>query len=71
MERWLKRSLYKKEKIDIIYLSKSNELTKRTIRVIQFNEDRILAYCYLKERLRLFSVENILAVELTRNHYGA
>ncbi|MFD1038928.1 hypothetical protein ACFQ3N_11075 [Virgibacillus byunsanensis] len=64
MRGMLQRSIDNKEKIVIFYMDKDNTVTKRSIRVINFNEDTILAYCYWRRKIRTFKLNNILSVGL-------
>ncbi len=49
------------EKLEIVYMSSSGTLTQRTVRVVSYDEVQVLAYCYLRNEIRRFSKENILA----------
>ncbi|RKQ29665.1 hypothetical protein [Oceanobacillus halophilus] len=71
MNKLLLQSINQQKRLYIIYLSNTNQITKRMIRVIRINEDRVLAYCYFKQKFRIFKLENILAVEPVREHFGA
>lgn len=56
----LRTSLSEHKIIDIIYL-KGNEITQRKIKVTKINNNDIEAYCYLRNNIRHFKKENILA----------
>ncbi|MCA0969046.1 hypothetical protein LCM20_00415 [Halobacillus litoralis] len=62
MEFLLKRSLEDKMKLDIIYVSKSGDVTQRTIRVVRIREDHVAAYCFERREVRTFRRENILSL---------
>ncbi|WP_156288605.1 WYL domain-containing protein [Oceanobacillus salinisoli] len=70
MKNLLIRSINHNEKFRMIYLSNTNQISQRTIRVIRMNEDSILAYCYEKRKVRMFNLRNILAVELMGKRFG-
>lgn len=48
--------------VDMIYLAKDGEVSKRRIKVLQVNEVLFKAYCYLRKSLRTFRVDNVLAL---------
>ncbi|WP_342772327.1 hypothetical protein [Bacillus yapensis] len=48
--------------VEMIYLSSTNQFTKRKIVVSHINDTTIRAYCYLRKQSRLFKIENILSV---------
>lgn len=52
--------------IDMIYQGEKGKLTQRRIRVTEIQDHHIKAYCYLRHSLRLFKIENILAVATIR-----
>ncbi|KPH71571.1 MULTISPECIES: hypothetical protein [Bacillaceae] len=63
MIKLLNHSLQTREKIKIIYYSNDKKLSQRTIKVIKMNDSNVLAYCYMKHSVRVFKLDNILAVE--------
>ncbi|MEQ2525778.1 hypothetical protein WMO40_03605 [Bacillaceae bacterium CLA-AA-H227] len=62
MDRLLLRSLNEQIPVEMIYLSTTNQFTKRKIIVTHINDTTIRAYCYLRKQSRLFKIENILSV---------
>ena len=48
------------KRLTIIY-SKGDGITKRDIRVVEIGRDHILAYCYLRNKMRTFKKAGILA----------
>ncbi|MEW9096150.1 MAG: hypothetical protein AB2417_13810 [Clostridiaceae bacterium] len=60
----LRTSLVEHKIIDIMYL-RGNEITQRKIKVIKINDNDIEAYCYLRNNIRHFKKENILAAMYT------
>lgn len=46
--------------ITIVYLGSSG-ISERNIRVLEINEDRVKAYCYLRKQVRYFKNGNILS----------
>ncbi|MEA4962645.1 hypothetical protein [Lutispora sp.] len=60
IEHVLKASLERGSIITIIYNGKS-EMSERNIKVLEMQEDKIKAYCYLRKQVRNFKLENILS----------
>jgi len=48
--------------VDIMYMAKSGEVTKRRIKVIKLQGDSFQAYCFLRKTKRTFKVDSILAL---------
>jgi predicted DNA-binding transcriptional regulator YafY len=46
--------------VTIIY-QKGSEITKRNIQVIDINDNHVKAFCYLRNELRIFKLDNILS----------
>jgi len=61
----LKSSLEKGNIITIIY-AKGNVITKRNIQVLEMDDSKIKAYCYLRCQNRIFKKDNILAADFYR-----
>lgn len=47
--------------VDMIYLAKNGDVSKRRIKVLQIDGDLFRAYCYLRRSNRTFKIDNILA----------
>lgn len=71
MKKRLMRSIQSKEKIEMIYLSKDNQVSQRMIRVLKINDEMIMAYCYTRRTIRTFKLENILSVGSVKKRMGA
>lgn len=48
--------------VDMIYVAKSNEVSKRRIKITKVNSDTFCAYCFLKQAKRTFTIDNVLAL---------
>ena len=66
MKHLLKRSFEESFPIEIIYQSKDQQITKRTILVKAINETYIKAYCFSKKQVRIFRINSILAAATER-----
>ncbi len=51
----------RKQLIDIMYISKSGEITKRTVKVTKVEESTFTAYCFGKRASRTFLLSNVLS----------
>lgn len=48
--------------LEMMYLSKSGEVSKQKIKVLQVCEVSFRAYCYLRKSKRTFTIDNVLAL---------
>ena len=48
--------------VEIIYLDKQGSITQRFIEVRSIKKKYACAYCFTKQGLRVFNLENVLAV---------
>ncbi|WP_047980797.1 hypothetical protein [Ornithinibacillus contaminans] len=65
------RSIEKKEKIVIIYMDQYERVTQRYVRVIRMDEHTIMAYCYWRKKIRMFTKQNILSAGPIQKKLGA
>ncbi|GGA72366.1 hypothetical protein [Ornithinibacillus halotolerans] len=65
------RSKENKIPIVIYYIDSQNNITQRTIRVVNIHDNFITAYCYLRKKVRTFKYENILSADTVRKRVGA
>jgi len=63
-DKYLKTSLEGHKVITIMYMKKT-EITQRKIKVLKINDEDIEAYCYLRQGIRHFKKDNILAAQYT------
>ncbi|QNU66907.1 hypothetical protein EHE19_019110 [Ruminiclostridium herbifermentans] len=66
---FLKASLERNRIIRIMYL-KDNEITERNIKVLDISDSNIRAFCYLRSKIRVFKLENILSASFKVSNYG-
>ncbi|WP_206529901.1 WYL domain-containing protein [Brevibacillus sp. SYP-B805] len=62
IRRDLQRFFAAGERIDIIYLDRRGQVTKRMLRILGLTDSRLKAYCYTRRAPRVFDIANILAV---------
>ncbi|QNU66950.1 hypothetical protein EHE19_019340 [Ruminiclostridium herbifermentans] len=66
---FLKASLERNRIIRIMYL-KDNEITERNIRVLEISDSNIRAFCFLRNQIRVFKLENILSASFKVSKCG-
>ncbi|BAQ11281.1 hypothetical protein OXB_2810 [Bacillus sp. OxB-1] len=62
MRKILERSVKYGEVLDMIYLAKDGQISKRRVKMIQVGEASFRAYCYMRESRRTFLIDNVLAL---------
>ncbi|WP_102346851.1 hypothetical protein [Bacillus sp. Marseille-P3661] len=62
MLKILKNALKDHTLVEIIYVTKNGVISQRIIYVKAITENNIKSFCYLRKRIRIFKIENILAV---------
>ena len=62
MKDQLIKVLQRNQLVDMMYIAKSGEISKRRIKVIQITDDSFNAFCFLKQAKRTFIIDNVLAL---------
>ncbi|MFJ9497771.1 WYL domain-containing protein [Brevibacillus centrosporus] len=62
MLRELKRYLAADQLVDVIYLDRQGETSKRTLHLQSIEGGSIKAYCLSRRAPRVFKIDNILAI---------
>lgn len=62
MKEQLWKVFVRNQLVDMMYIAKSGEITKRRIKVTKISDDSFSAYCFLKHSKRTFKIENVLAL---------
>ena len=64
MIRELNKYWQRRQVIEMIYLGKNGETSRRMVRIIELDAagQRMKAYCYVRKAYRVFAVANILAI---------
>lgn len=65
IDYYLKASRDKNIIVNIIY-SSEDKITQRYIRVFDIKDGYVKAFCYLRNKIRLFKLENILSAEFVK-----
>ena len=66
----LKVSLESNRIVTIIY-SGSSGISERNVKVMEMQDDKVKAYCYLRKQVRYFKKENILSAAYFQKKYRA
>ncbi|MGG0663299.1 transcriptional regulator [Viridibacillus arvi] len=61
MKEQLIKAMQRNQLVDLMYISKSGEISKRRVKVIKITSDSFQAYCFLKNAKRTFILDNVLA----------
>jgi predicted DNA-binding transcriptional regulator YafY len=48
--------------VNVMYLAKNGEVTKRKIKVLKMTGESFQAYCFLRNTKRTFLIDNVLAL---------
>lgn len=58
----LLKSLRYGQIVDVMYMAKNGEVTKRRIKLIKLYGESFQAYCFLRNTKRTFKIDNVLAL---------
>lgn len=62
MKEQLIKAMQRNQFVNMMYLAKSGEVSKRRIKIIKIAGDTFQAYCFTKQANRTFTINNVLAV---------
>lgn len=62
MKEQLIKAMQYHQLVNIMYMSKSGEITKRRVKLLKITGDKFQAFCFLKHAKRTFIIDNVLAV---------
>lgn len=62
MDGLLLRSIEENFPLEMIYLSRDQQISQRKLLVKEVNDEYITAYCLLRKQMRTFRRENILSL---------
>ncbi|RNC98691.1 transcriptional regulator [Lysinibacillus halotolerans] len=62
MKEQLNKVMQRNQLVDMMYIAKNGEITKRRIKVTNVSDDKFNAYCFLKHANRVFFIDNVLAL---------
>ncbi|WP_113930534.1 hypothetical protein [Bacillus sp. P14.5] len=61
MEKVIRKAYHNHTPLEIIYKTDEDVFSKRTIYILKTEKESLTAYCYLRNQIRTFNMENILA----------
>lgn len=71
MLNMIKKSMNRRQVLDMIYMADDGTITKRWIKVYWVSGESFKAYCFLRRAKRTFKIANVLAlVPVTKNRVG-
>ncbi|WP_253286841.1 transcriptional regulator [Virgibacillus sp. MSJ-26] len=59
----LEKAIKYNQLINMVYMSKEGQITKRKIKVLNLEKDQLNAFCFLRQAKRTFNINNILALQ--------
>jgi len=59
----LEKAIKYNQLINMVYMSKEGQITKRKIKVLNLDKEQLHAFCFLRQEKRTFNINNILALE--------
>lgn len=62
MKEQLIKAMQRNQIVNMMYLAKSGEVSKRRIKIIKIVGDSFQAYCFTRQAKRTFTINNVLAV---------
>ena len=62
MKEILLKSMRYGQLVDVMYMAKNGQITKRRIKVIKLQGESFQAYCFLRKTKRTFKIDNVLAL---------
>lgn len=62
MKEQLIKQMDRKQLVDMIYIAKSGEISKRRIKVLHVQNHTFTAYCFMKKAQRTFLINNVLSL---------
>lgn len=72
MKEQLIKAMQYHQLVELMYLSKSGEISKRRVKLLKISGDKFQAFCFVKHAKRTFIIDNVLAVlPITRKERDA
>ena len=62
MKEQLIKAMQRNQFVNIMYLARSGEVSKRRIKIIKIVGDSFQAYCFTREAKRTFMIDSVLAI---------
>jgi predicted DNA-binding transcriptional regulator YafY len=71
MKGILNRAFESGEILTMIYMDDKGQLSQRRIRIRTINDNQFSAYCFTRNKLRTFKMNNVLSIGLDGRRKGA
>lgn len=71
MKGLILRALETNEILEMIYLSERGEISQRKIKIISFANETVTAFCFMRNKPRVFKLSNILSIMPIKYKKGA
>lgn len=62
MKEQLLKVMQRNQVVNMMYMSKSGEITKRRVKLVKIMGNSFQAYCFTRRAKRTFTIHNVLAV---------
>ncbi|WP_054768401.1 hypothetical protein [Lysinibacillus parviboronicapiens] len=62
MKQQLVKAMQRGQLMNMMYVSKSGEITKRRVKIIKVVGDSFTAFCFTRQAKRTFIINNVLAI---------
>ena len=62
MRNQLVKAMQRNQLVNMMYMAKSGEVSKRRIKIIKIVDDSFQAYCFNRQAKRTFMIDSVLAV---------
>lgn len=62
MKEQLLKAMQRNQIVNMMYVSRSGEITQRRVKLVKIIGDSFQAYCFTRQAKRTFTINNVLAV---------
>lgn len=69
MRKTIERAVRRSQTVDIIYIDKSSQVTKRRVKMLKLDKQSVITYCFIRRSIRRFKIDNILAITPVADNY--
>ncbi len=52
--------------VEFIYMDRQGRISQRTVFILAHKNEKLIAYCFMKRKVRTFLIENILGMRKVR-----
>ncbi|MFJ8261389.1 transcriptional regulator [Rummeliibacillus sp. NPDC094406] len=62
MKEQLIKAMQYHQLVELMYMSKTGEISKRRVKILKISGDKFQVFCFTKHEKRTFIIENVLAM---------